>query len=240
MLSRFSTFGACVLWSLLLLTTSSLAHPAEGQKIRAETPDRLMYEISFEANSQLGEEWNFGDVQLALPLQTPDSLTDLEWYIVNGAETCPFSEYGMAAWYYQIAEYVHQYYTKHGVIPEQFGPEILSMCPGLHHVDPRAADIYRNPFTGEWPRLDAREQSPGDVFVKILTEEEALHFAMLKPNLYAYCNTHIYNHPIHGPTRIKPAHKGVLYIRVYGLQGVIVNMLYYPFTTDENIVLPRN
>lgn len=233
---KMYTAICCVISSLILAGNCLAAHPAEGQQVRKDFPYSLMYESAYNAKAQLGDEWNYGDIQLALPLQPPDSLTDLEWYIVNGAETCPYSEYGMSAWYYNIAEYVHQYYTRHGVIPEQFGTEILAMCPGLHHVDSRAGDIYRNPFTGEWPRLDAREHSPGDVFVKILNEDEELHYAVLKPSLYAYCYTHAYNDPVHGHTYLKPVHKGVLYIRVYGRSGVIVNMLYYPFTTPEKPV----
>ncbi len=217
---------------IVLLAGNCLAsHPADGQQRRNEPVLQMAYENKVEY--LLGDEWNYGDIQLSCAYQPLESLTDLEWYMLWGTETSPYDEYGLGAWKEHVVFYVHRFYTEHGYIPSQLTPEVLEMSYSPHQLDPRRIDEYRNPLTGEWPRLDARDFSPGDMFIKVLAPDEERYFAQLSPAVNAYCFTHDRTDPATGErSYITPTFDGVLYIRVYGWSGVIADWLFYVYTKD--------
>jgi hypothetical protein len=220
----------CILILAVQHSISLAAHPADGQRVN----DSNQYERYYDqvCQQQLGPEWDHGDIQLTLPHQPASTLTDLEWYMIYGAETSPFDKYGMEAWYLYVSTYVHRFYTEHGYIPTQLTPETLAMSGGPQAMDQCYLDVYRNPLTGEWPRLDAISHSPGDLYIKVLNPDEERYYAQYLPGIEAYCFSGEYVDPIDGKqTKVEPAEKGVLYVRVYGKTGILSNGFFYSYDT---------
>ncbi len=192
----------------------------------------MMYDQLY--HQQVSSKWDYNDVVLTIPLQPTATLADMEWYMVYGAYASPYSELGMDRWHLLVSSYVHRFYTEHGYIPEQLTPEILMMSYGPQQVEPKILDVYRNPLTGEWPRLNAKEHSPGDLFIKVLSPDEEEYYSQIDSDINAYCNTYETYNPSTGEcVRMRPVNNGVLYVRMYGYSGVLHNGFYYSADLTE-------
>jgi len=207
----------CLTAGLLLLTAVTIcyaAHPAAGHPIAGEWHD----------------EWHYPDASLSMGDLTfmpreeyPvfDELTQLEQYMLLGVKSSARSaEHGLMPWTDQIVSWVNKFHREYGYVPEQLTPDVIRSIPGYEEYADEMFDAERNPLTGDWPRLQAAEFSPGDLYIRPLTEEEISYFAehgekhLRDPGSWTGDDSMV---------RISP----VYYARFYGLNGVICNGFQY-------------
>lgn len=148
-----------------------------------------------------------------------DNLTQLEQYMLMGVESSDLkSGYGLPPWSDSVFMLVNKFYLQYGYVPEQLTPDIIKMTPGCEQMADDEMAVYSNPLTGEWPLLQAKDQSVGNVYIRPLTEDEINYFVdhgetyLRQPTEYSQAGA-----------RTSP----VYYMRVYGLQGVLLNGFYF-------------
>jgi hypothetical protein len=108
------------------------------------------------------------------------------------------------------------------------------MLPGRHLQIDGFDELFRNPLTGDWPILDSRDFSPGDFFFRILSEAEIEHFSQKIPQCRELWIDRRQQDPVSGEWRsMQPLFDGVLYVRMYGLQGVLISGFHDAYVLDE-------
>lgn len=215
-------------FSAALLALASIgaaaAHPAEGFEPNALHPAY--------GTLKLGErvEWSLGDIEFTQPYPDPASLSDIEKYMLEGTRDSWMPDGGLDSWWYQVINAVVTYDKKTGRLPQTITEDVLreiAWDPDI--VDARSLEIYSNPITNGQARLDQREFSPGDMFIKRLTDNEVAQLAEVHPPLRNDV-AGIVPDPRDGSVsrRIKIT-SPVYYFRMYGRSGVILSRLYYSF-----------
>lgn len=164
--------------ALCCLPLAALAHPAEGQQPR-------------ETGCTYGwfnpVDWTLGDLRFYPAADHPgwDELTDLEKYILCGTSTAPgYSTGGLADWQSEVFGFVSNFYNKFGYVPQQLSRELIEQTPGYDNLPEIYYELYRNPLTDAWPRLDALEHSPGDIYMRPLTAQEKQYYAERSETYY--------------------------------------------------------
>lgn len=198
-----------VLSCLLVLagTAHSFAkHPAEGHPVAGFWPEGAHFPAA---------ELSIGDLTFMPEEDYPDydNLSQLEKYMMFGVLTCDLGpELALPPYYTTITTWVFKYHAAFGTVPEQLTPEIIRSIPGCEGMQDDWLSVERNPLTGDWPRLREEEPSPGDFYMRVLTNDEINYFVSNgQQNL---------RHPSGGAaTRTTP----VLYVRMYGYDGVLSN-----------------
>jgi hypothetical protein len=201
------------------------AHPADGQ-----TPNDI-----YNYENGPPTSWSHGEMTFIDPEDKPalDSLTQLERYMLAGAKGSNTSTGNeLPAWLEAIFLATSKYYAEYGAVPPVLDETALRSIRGFETMPGELLDVYRNPLTGQWPRLDAQSLSPGDVFIFPLDESERNFIAERSPyhyklwveniagdwgNLDQYDNyADAFNQGVQltGPP---------FYMRVYGFNGVIWN-----------------
>lgn len=99
-------------------------------------------------------------------------LTALENYMLAGADDPATSQMALLPWYLDVATAAGRIYDATGKLPAVLDDTALRSIPGWEQVGEEELALYRNPLTGNWPRLDAVEPSPGDLYLRPLTEVE--------------------------------------------------------------------
>ncbi len=211
----------CIAWillaSLLLLTAAEVcyaAHPAAGHPIAGEWHD----------------EWHYPDANLSLGDLTfmpredyPvfDELTQLEQYMLLGVTSSDMSEeHGLMPWRDLIFSWVNKFYLEYAYIPEQLTPDVIRSIPGYEGYSDEMFAAERNPLTGEWPMLQAAEFSPGDLYIRPLTEDEIDYFVengyrdLQNPGSWSGDASLVRTTPVY-------------YSRFYGYSGVLSNGFQY-------------
>jgi hypothetical protein len=111
---------------------------------------------------------------------------------------------------------VSRFYDAHGYVPERLTPDLIQTA-NKAFMSSEMQDVYRNPFTGEWPRLNPMDAyQPGDLVIRPLTGEEMQHFAALNPHYKdVWFGTRMIN-PITNAEAVTQLDTKVFYVRVYG------------------------
>ncbi len=211
---------------LLLLTTTQAAggeikHPASGHEPK---PMPVNYGS---AGCGLGPEMNFGDITFHSPYPDPATLTDAEKYMVAG---CVDSDYGggMMPWYMDVFMMVDAIRARSGEIPERLSHELIDMCTiSRDGLDQSGSARFRSPITGEFPRLDAAEFEAGQVYIRLLTDEEQAHFASIFKEYDQNWNQGVQEFYQTGELLPIEIAAGIYYMRVYGEHGVIFAGILY-------------
>jgi hypothetical protein len=113
--------------------------------------------------------------------KTPRSLLSVEEiYIVAGARVSDYPDKRqLDPWASQVFRMILAYVVEHGEVPLVLDDRGIRSIPYYSQISDEELAVYRNPFTGEWPRLDAQNPSPGDMYVKVLNEAEKVEYARL-------------------------------------------------------------
>ncbi len=236
---RYAFIGICLVM-LLVTMVGAAGHPSENY-----TPSELPECYTTRSATRVLQ--SFGDVTFAEAYPDPLSLTDAEKYMLAGTTDGPPEfciDGGLPAWWRKIVRIVKSYYMAYGEIPSQVTPQVYADAykKPVDMIDPLQLELIRNPLTGEYPRTDSLGFSPGDFYIKALSEEEMRHFASFDDGLYEmWFNGRALREdgswaecPISGP---------VMYVRLYGWHDVIKNNLVYggviPATEELLNRLPR-
>ena len=156
------------------------AHPAmAGHASDGHQPKEV-----FNYDQGAPEEWSIGDVQFYDPQSKPplESLTDTERYMLAGTVDSSLpSGSALGPWFQQVYMAALKLYQRHGSIPEVLDPDQLRELPEFAQIPQGLLDVYRNPLTGEWPRLRSMDPSPGDLFIHVLSDSEMQFIAQRSP-----------------------------------------------------------
>ena len=222
---RNSTIAIVLTAAVLLIAAPVLAekmkHPSEGFDPK---PMPINYGS---AGYGLGPEMNFGDITFHSPYPDPDTLTDAEKYMVAG---CVDSDYGggMTPWYMDVFMMVDAIRGRSGIIPDEFNHQMLQACAiRPDYFDKDSSARFRSPITGEFPRLDAAEFEAGQVYIRLLTEEEQAHFASIFKEYDQNWNQGVQEFYQTGELLPIEIATGIYYMRVYGEHDVIFAGILY-------------
>jgi hypothetical protein len=213
-----------MLFCWLLASGICWSHPASGYSAR-ELSENYGTE-----NWGLPAQWSTDDLQFTRDFPAASSLTETEKYMLAG---CSDSEYGtgLTAWYENVYQFVCAYYSEKGSIPDTITPEAISEVYAGDTLQ-WALDVLRNPLTDAYPRLNADNPSPGDFYIRPLTDAEMQYYSTLNP-WYRYVwygkKNLISDLDAATPQRFGP----VFFIRMYGLHGVLLEYFNCSFTLQN-------
>jgi len=170
--------------------------------------------------------YSFGDVTFVDQYPDPATLTDIEAYMVNGCMQDE-TQAALDSWWRIVMRYVEPYYEQYGVIPTQLTPEVMG------DTNPDDFEKVVSPITGDYPRLDCTAFSPGNMYVKVLTEAEMQQIAAVSKTAYAFWYEGQAQYPPDFKTHSVRLNGPVYYVRIYGYNDVIFNTLTYSFVTED-------
>lgn len=125
-------------------------------------------------------DWSRGDITFTRGKTPASQLSAAEIYIVAGAKSSNLpNRQSLNPWADQVFTAVAAYHKEHGSIPALLDEAALRSIPRYRHWLDDALSVYRNPLTGAWPRLDAQQPAPGDVYIRVLSSVEKAEYARL-------------------------------------------------------------
>jgi hypothetical protein len=194
----------------LCAATSALAYPTSGNHPRA-VPEHY---------SKLRAEkavMSFGEVRFAT--KYPEQLTDAERFVIFGCDPATSAK-PYPSMISELFIVLSNYYMVTGQIPEEISDEVIMVACSSVGQTPRPAllELLKSPLTGLYPRLDCKDFSRGDYFVKVLSAEEINHIARHDGNLNDRLGESASGSAAHGP---------IFYFRAYGESEVIFSELKY-------------
>lgn len=166
---------------------------------------------------------SINDIIFIRPLPDLASLTHAERYMIAGLTKRPRGSGNMDSWHADLFRLLHPYLLDGNPVPERLSDDVLTYVFGQVTPDNWMPGFLKSPLHGDYPRLSAREFSPGDAYVRVLTVEELAHVAPYDAVLQDALSAEGALEPL-GP---------VVYLRIYGHSGVIENTLSY-------ILVPRH
>jgi hypothetical protein len=156
-------------------------------------------------------ELTFGQIKKPRERLTPEEI-----YIVGGSKQSNFADRrSLSPWATDVITMVFRYYKVHNKVPEILDDTAIRSIPYYEKWPSGELDLYRNPFSGSWPRLNATVPVPGDMYVRQLNDTEMRHFAKIMAQEEAWFGNGPGQH-LCGP---------VLYQRVYGTDGPIIESI---------------
>lgn len=200
------------------------SHPASGREL-SELPEGY-------GTAEYGRPaaWSAGDLTFGGPYPRAVELTGPEHYMLAGTQpTGAGAADALPAWIDEAGEFCLDYYNYFGVMPVQLDPEAVAALRQVQGLQPSPQDraLTLNPLTGGVPRLAAAEFSPGDLYVRPLTNVELRSFAERRPELYDNWFRGRQTDPATGRTGRVELLSAVLYVRAWGAQGVLFEDLVY-------------
>jgi hypothetical protein len=217
---------AIAMLALIIPAVALASHPATGYE-----PNPLPHGYGTEGFG-LTADFNYGDLTFHAPYPSPETLTDMERYIIAGTSASP-SGGGLREWSRTLVHLVMAIDHNTGSIPPTLSLEVLEEAVLGLEENPEGADIYKSPITGEFPRLDAVEFAPGQVYMRRLTEDEKQHFAGLMPLWHAAWYEGAYLDQSTGEKAGDlEMRSDVYYVRIYGEQDVIYSNIDFTFVVE--------
>lgn len=227
--TRLSAF-VCATAVAAFQTLALAAHPAEGgQPIRS---------TFYEADTSPRPSDSLGDLSFIGREDKPewDQLSPMEQYMLGGINNRPGSGKSLLPWHINLYAMVSHFYEEFGYVPEVLTDVEVHQTPGFEEAEGVLLDQLRNPLTGEWPRLNAANPSPGDVYMRPLTDEEMRYFAQVDSsygkhwfeNLAFDSNKFAAGVPMDQCWTSQERLEGrPFYLRMYGRNGTILTRIEY-------------
>jgi hypothetical protein len=120
-----------------------------------------------------------GDLLFYGPDEKPafESLTEAEVLMLGGSRVSRGNEHLNPYWI-EITTLAGRYYNEYQVLPSALDPTTIRQIPRFYGASDEELELYRNPLSGDWPRVDAENTpSPGDFYMRVLTPEEAQRYS---------------------------------------------------------------
>jgi hypothetical protein len=159
--------------------------------------------------------------------QDRSQLSQSELYMLVGTSRSA-GRGGLSPWYMSVYFAASAYHQSFGQLPSTLGlAELQKLYPS---APVEKLDVYRNPLTGQWPRLNASAHSPGDMYLKVLSQSDMAWFGERHSGLSAiwFQNSHPNPDDIRAGMTPDTARKlglGLagppIYMRLYGSSGVL-------------------
>jgi hypothetical protein len=210
--------AALVIGAIVAMATMAAAHPTDGLM-----PNDLPVPYG-RVGGGLPASWSINDLVFLDTYPNPDTLTDQEKYLIAGATDHLLNKVYFP-WESEVQKLAERYYFRYGVLPSELSPQVIADAYGVaspNEVPAGVLDVLVSPLTGRYPRLDAVNPSPGDVFIHILTEQEKQHIAAQSEDIYdLWYNPQHYSSLSQKWISKDPQAVIAMYIRTYGWNGII-------------------
>jgi hypothetical protein len=156
-------------------------------------------------------------------------LTAAERYILAGLQPVADRQSYPESWILKIELFTWAYYGQKHAMPVKIDQDSLAAIGLKGDALNAAADWYKSPITGEFPRLDNPDFTPGGVYLRALTPAEARHLAQWNPQLAGLLTLR----KIPGNAEAAPQDaflmEPVFYYRFYGETGLLKEGISYLF-----------
>jgi hypothetical protein len=209
-----------IAFTSVLVSYTAGAHPSDAYE-----PRGLPAAYGTEGYAY-GSRFNFAEIIFQEQFPDPDALTDEEKYIVSGTAVSSNGD-GMPAWNLEIFMMLERYERIHGYLPTVLDEEAIRSVLGDTTVSSSFFDKFRSPLTEEFPRVDALDFSPGDIYCRKLTENELDNIAQIDPYILGLVDHGEWVNPETGQTESAHFATGVYYIRIYGWNDVIYESIQF-------------
>lgn len=218
--------------SLILLGTAvaqqPYSHPVHGH------PPSVTFDPDYGPGHGLSSDLNYNDLTFTDDLPLASSLTAEEKYIISGSESSNLPDgIALRPWTSSVFALLKVYYNQYGSIPNSLTPEIIKSISGFDDIPEAYLSEYLNPLTDQWPMLNAVNPSPGDLYVRILNNQEIAYFANNVTSYYdLFVEQHYYD-AAQSCSRPAELTSPVFYMRVYGWHGVLANALVFSWKWSD-------
>lgn len=201
--------------ALTLGVQSAAAHPQDGFQPLLPGGGATWPSTGFPS------EWSIGELVFAGEFPSFDTLSPTEQKMLHGA----VDNQGRLRvfWRQEVLQFAIKYCALFGRLPEEISPEVYwsTLPPEDYGKYGRFLEVVASPITGRYPRLDAQTFSPGDLYMKVLSESEMRYIADREPG----CQQAWFDKRIHGrPVELVCP---PIYYRIYGEHGVIFDGITY-------------
>lgn len=219
--------GAISYGLLVLNGVAYAGHPAAGH------PPRSLEHV-YSVDGGMPVEWSFGNVRVTGSRVPVADLTDEERYMIAGVKTCRYSDTaGLEPWKITLFSITNKFFKTNGYIPEQLTPDLIRTIPGYEEITEDRLDLYRSPITGDWPRLDCAEFSPGNAYITVLTPAEIDHFAAVIPEYGDMWGDNYWREPGSGDYKCIDIVSPIYFIRVYGRTDVLYEAIDFIWHVND-------
>jgi hypothetical protein len=163
-------------------------------------------------------------------------LSPMEQYMLGGVDGRPTAGKVMPPWHMEVYAVAARYWAEYGNLPDVLDDAAIRRVPGFEQAQGIQMDELRNPLTGEWPRLNAQSPSPGDLYLRPLTDDEMSYFAIKCPSYrHHWFESKAFDKDKYDSglpngqcwTRDVELSTRPFYVRVYGNSGPILTMIEY-------------
>jgi hypothetical protein len=212
------------------LSRAAFAHPYDTYEPAAA--------YSGYGTQMFGEDpaWSSGDMTFTRPYPAPQTLTRAERYMLFGTQPGP-DRHGLQSYFEYVMLGVCRYYSLHRSIPDALTDDNIAACNGMPLEQLRKIkggqtilELMRNPLTGGVTKLNYMEFAPGQLYVRVLTDDEIQQFCKHDKTLSSlYYKGGHYNYFVQHWERAE-LNLPVLYGRMYGEHGVIYEQVFYTST----------
>jgi len=105
--------------------------------------------------------------------------------MIMGSQSGP-NGVALQPWKMLVYNEALRYYLKFGYVPEQLTPEVVAAGRDVTvgELDYELLDELRSPLTNDYPILNSSSFSAGNVYLRLLTDEEKTHIATYSPSHY--------------------------------------------------------
>lgn len=238
-MGRIEELSLCVLMTSLLLVgmpCSAAAHPYQGLQLE-DIPGE--YGVC-----QYPPEADFAEIRFTHDFPPPETLSPAEQFVVAGSLDAPGSpDVGLQPWWQYVVLAVRSYYSKYGHVPPALSQDILEDLYGNTVLpSPDWLEMFKSPLTDQFPRLDALQNSPGDLYIRELSEPEIADLSQYDLSLHTIYYEHRFypngmyadpelrsTQPYENVTHVSP----VFFVRVHGWNGVIWEVVSFTWSVEE-------
>lgn len=222
-IDMFLVLAACCILSATAVADAG--HPSQGFE-RLDVPDSML------RGELPPEAWT--DQLSFRPCAKPKAeLTAAERYILFGSRPLHSGNSNPEPWRLKILFLAMTVKGTTGELPSAVTREMIDLTAADGQPVPdEYANWYRSPVTGEWPRLDSFEFTPGGVYLRMLTADEVRHLAQWDTVLTGLITTRKMA-LASGETGEGILLGDVYYYRFYGETGLLKEGFTYVFAPEQ-------
>jgi hypothetical protein len=220
-----ASIAVTVILIIVMGISNALAHPADGYQAKELHPYYGTEKYG------LGPEYNINELYFVRPLPDPATLTETEKYVLAGL-TQDGPGHLRQAYYLDVCDAALGYCLNTKSMPNEVSTEMLiTLDAEPDCISPERLERMTSPISGQYPRLDAKDFSPGDFYIRPLTEDEKRHFASLSKEFEELWYEGVIKNPVSGDVKaVDLIGNTVLYVCVYGENSVILTGLHFVMT----------
>lgn len=202
--------------------SAATAHPSTAYVAQPVAPRHLT------AGDRPQEAWQNG-LSFRPCEKHAGELSSAERYILRGLQPTHGGSGQPEAWKTKILMFAHAYCSRYGSVPPELSPETLEQIGmGGSGFEERVA-WHKSPISGDFPRFDSQDFTPGGVYLRVLSADEVHFQAQWDSNLAGLVTVGKSIGSEAGSKQDALLLNPVLYYRFYGESGLLSEGISYIF-----------